>query len=164
MSGWTKIATPATKAIWLPGVIVVKTGTVSKMETSSAKGTLANLTTTAGAQWWINTNGANADFFVASLYQSNNGTADAIGVSTSGADWCGGMWSMKVDTKKTVAALTGFDKATKCTWQFIASANTKAPAFKITKSQIFTYMVQIVEWADDAKIGSNSKMAFAGTP
>jgi len=60
----------------------------------------------------------------------------------------------------TVNGLVGLDKATKCTWQFIASASTNAPVFEISASPTYNYLLQVVEWLDKATLGTDA--AFNG--
>jgi len=60
----------------------------------------------------------------------------------------------------TVNGLVGLDKSTKCTWQFIANASTKAPVFEITASPTYNYLLQVVEWLDRTTLGTDA--AFNG--
>lgn len=98
--------------------------------------------------------GANPDLLLASLYQSNDATANAS-TSSTGTKWCVGAWSNSLASDVAVKVMKGLTAKTKCSFQFIANASTKAPAFELSGSVLaHTFMIQAVEWTDSAKLDS----------
>jgi len=98
--------------------------------------------------------GANPDFLLASLYQSNDATANASS-STTGTKWCVGAWSNSLASDVAVKVMKGLTAKTKCSFQFIANASTKAPAFELSGSvKSHDFMIQAIEWTDVLKLNS----------
>jgi len=93
---------------------------------------------------------SNSDLILASLYQSN----DTSGTG-SNTKWCVGAWSNSLASDVSVKITDGLNGKTKCTFQFIASSNTKAPAFELSGGVLdFGFLIQAVEWTDLASVNS----------
>jgi hypothetical protein len=77
----------------------------------------------------------------------------------AGAKWCGGAWSSSLSSEVKVYGLQGLGNNQKCTWQFIASTNSKAPAFEMTgKANKNSFLLQVIEWADHKTFTAGSTL------
>lgn len=82
----------------------------------------------------------NTDLILASLYQSND--SQATPAAPDGTKWCAGAWSNSLSSEVTVKAQKGLGATTKCSFQFVATSATKAPAFELGGNPAaFTFLV-----------------------
>lgn len=106
----------------------------------------------------------NTDLLLAAQYQESFVTGTRS--TTAGVQWCD-KWRSEINkdpaTKTTLTTKQGFGVSglAKCTYLMVMASDDNgnhAPGFKMTKSDIGTYLLQWVEWADKASLASAMQM------
>lgn len=103
----------------------------------------------------------NEEILMPSMMQSSLATLDATAI-TDGSTWCSKMHHELTASEITVNAYAGFGGRTKCTFQFVAAADSMtAPAIKLTQAKTADFHLNYIEWYAAASLGTNAILPAA---